>query len=122
MLILVSGPSGSGKDYLLNSLTQADERYQIVQMCTTRESRGEGDKPHVSSEQMQDLHQQGSLIGYHTNELGIDYAYKLDDILQAIQSGRDVILEINPVSQKDIIHELAQHSIIPEGWICLLPE
>lgn len=43
MLIIVSGPSGSGKNTVINELLERVHNLEIMKSCTTREPRGDKD-------------------------------------------------------------------------------
>lgn len=119
-VICISGPSGAGKDFLLGTLNPDD--YTVVQMHTTRPSRGANDKPNISNEEMTRLNDEGLLLGHHVNATGFVYAYKIKDVQSAIMTGKVVILEINPETQSDLPQELVSKGISFGGWVALFPD
>jgi guanylate kinase len=100
MLVVVSGPSGVGKDAILDVLRglpgHADHHYVVT--CTTRARRpGEvdGQSYHfVSPEEFGALRQSGGLL--EANEVhGNWYGTPRNQVVEALQAGRDVLLKID---------------------------
>jgi guanylate kinase len=100
MLVIVSGPSGVGKDTVINALRTipADPPRHFVVTCTTRPRRPyEQDGVHyhfLTREAFEQLHDAGALL--EANEVhGHWYGTPRDEVRGALQAGRDVILKID---------------------------
>ncbi|HEY7828030.1 MAG TPA: guanylate kinase [Candidatus Limnocylindrales bacterium] len=100
MLVVVSGPSGVGKDAILEVLQglpgHADHHYVVT--CTTRARRpGEvdGQSYHfVSPDEFGALRQSGGLL--EANEVhGNWYGTPRNQVVEALQAGRHVLLKID---------------------------
>jgi guanylate kinase len=68
MIVAVAGPSGVGKNTVINHLVRMDPLLRYVQVYTTREPRGAADdKKHVSPEELQRLEKEGrvKIFEYH---------------------------------------------------------
>jgi guanylate kinase len=100
MLVIISGPSGVGKDTIIAAMKERDHRgeYHYVVTCTTRERRpGEIDGisyRFVSRAQFQDLKDAGELL--EANEVhGNWYGTPRDGVRQALSCGQHAILKID---------------------------
>jgi guanylate kinase len=100
MLIIISGPSGVGKDTIIEALRERphDPDYHYVVTCTTRAPRpGEldGVSYHfLTDDRFQALRSAGELLEanrVHDNW----YGTPRDEVHQALTEGRDVILKID---------------------------
>ena len=96
-LIVLSAPSGTGKDAVLAKLRERSQNVHVVVTCTTRPSRpGEVDGEHyrfVSEAEFLDMRARGDLLEdaqYAEHYYGVP----ADDVRNAIARGRDVILKI----------------------------
>ena len=97
MLIVLSGPSGSGKGTIIKSLLQQREDTVLSISVTTRAPRpGEEDGVHYffrTREEFEELIRRNALLEfaeYNGNYYGTPQAY----VEEQLGSGRDVILEI----------------------------
>jgi guanylate kinase len=100
LLVIVSGPSGVGKDTVINALRAipADPPRHFVVTCTTRPRRAyEIDGIHyhfLSRAAFLARHAAGELL--EANEVhGHWYGSPRDEVRQALTAGRDVILKID---------------------------
>lgn len=116
VIVGVSGPSGAGKDYLINASSQqfADMGVNttIVQMTTERPDRGPGveTKICISSDEYSKLEAADKLIGSHQNG-DYRYGYKIEDLqngLNRCQNGGIVFIELNPFAQPNFPQEIKQ--------------
>lgn len=100
MLVIISGPSGVGKDTIIEALRRRPhepELYYVV-TCTTRAPRpGEvdGSSYHfVGQAEFADLRERGELL--ESAEVhGHDYGTPRRQVLDALRAGQDVILKID---------------------------
>ncbi len=100
MLVIISGPSGVGKDTIIAAMQARDHRpaYHYVVTCTTRARRPgetEGVSYHfLSPGQFQDLRDAGELL--EANEVhGNWYGTPREGVRQALGCGQHAILKID---------------------------
>jgi guanylate kinase len=98
LLIVVSGPSGVGKDTLIRRLLEIDENLVYSVSGTTRQPRP-GEKPDenytfLTREQFEALVDQGAFLE-HANYNGHLYGTFRDRVEKARDAGRDVLLKID---------------------------
>ena len=98
LLIVISGPSGVGKDAVIQCMRQRDLPIHFVVTATSRPSRP--DEQHgvnyifVSTEKFEEMIQQGELLEYaivYDQYKGIPKA----QVRQAFASGKDVVLRVD---------------------------
>ena len=100
MLVIISGPSGVGKDTIIDALRrrQHDPELYYVVTCTTRAPRpGEvdGSSYHfLSRSAFAALRQRGELLE-SAQVHGHWYGTPRRDVLEALRAGQDVILKID---------------------------
>lgn len=98
MLVVLSGPSGVGKDTLLNCLKTRGYDFAFVVTMTTRERRAnevEGvDYLFVSKGEFADLMQNDELLE-HSIVYGDYKGIPKSQVRQAFESGKDVIMRID---------------------------
>jgi len=102
LLVIISGPSGVGKDTIIDALRARDPSvggdYHYVVTCTTRGPRP-GEVPDVSyhfltEAEFHALHEADELL--EANEVhGNWYGTPRGEVAQALAAGRDVILKID---------------------------
>lgn len=96
-LIILSGPSGSGKGTVLHELLQADENLRLSISATTRPPReGEEDGKayyFLTRERFQELMSSDGMIEY-AEYCGNYYGTPKAPVEQWLSEGKDVILEI----------------------------
>jgi guanylate kinase len=114
-IIAISGPSGSGKDYLTGRAIEYFQSVGIpsvnVQMTTERPHRGEVEtKICVSPDEYKRLQEEGMLIGDHLNR--VRYGYNKSELAKAFEEAKRehgiVILELNPFTQTRFNDELKE--------------
>ncbi len=119
LLFVLSAPSGTGKDTVINALKQQDMDFYVVPSVTTRAPRpgeSEGDPYHfVSKETFESLVSQNELLEY-ANVHGNWYGQPRKPIRDNLSAGRDVLLKI------DVKGAATIRSKIPEAiFIFLIP-
>lgn len=113
-IILISGASGIGKDYIIDQIKGSTK---TLQMTTERPSRGESEsKICISSEQYKELQNKGSLVGDHRNDTGYQYGYNIEDI-QNLKEDEVVLMEVNPADQSSLYTELVGRGISVRKWL-----
>jgi len=98
LLFVLSAPSGTGKDSVINALKQQDMDFYVVPSVTTRAPRpgeSEGHPYHfISHEQFQQLVARDELLEY-ANVHGNWYGQPRQPIRDNLAAGRDVLLKID---------------------------
>jgi guanylate kinase len=100
LLVIISGPSGVGKDTIIEALARRPREpdYHYVVTCTTRAPRP-GEVPGVSYQflsrrEFRDLREAGELL--EANEVhGNWYGTPRREVAEALAAGHDVILKID---------------------------
>jgi len=117
LLIVISGPSGVGKDAVLKSLQQRKLDFHFVVTCTSRPARlneRDGiDYFFVTKEIFEEMITQGELIEYamvYDQYKGVPKS----QIRQAIESGKDVIMRV------DVQGAARIRSLCPEAILIFL--
>lgn len=139
LLIVISGPSGVGKDSIIQRMKTRDLPVHFVVTATTRPARPEEthgvDYFFMTSDQFAEMIEQGELLEYaivYNDYKGIPK----EQVRQALASGKDVILRIDvqgaarileicpeallifvtTQSQEEMVHRLKQRKTeTPEG-------
>ena len=119
LLFVLSAPSGTGKDTVINTLKQQGMDFYVVPSVTTRAPRvgeSEGNPYHfVSQETFERLVSQNELLEY-ANVHGNWYGQPRKPIRDNLSAGRDVLLKI------DVKGAAAIRSKVPEAiFIFLIP-
>jgi guanylate kinase len=98
LLIILSGPSGAGKDALLNRMRELKVPFDYVVTSTTRPPRsGEKDGIEynfVSESGFQEMLQRGDLIE-SAKVYGYWYGVPKHEVKQGLDAGKDLILKID---------------------------
>ncbi|MGH2480949.1 MAG: guanylate kinase, partial [Ktedonobacteraceae bacterium] len=98
LLFVLSAPSGTGKDTVINALKQQGMDFYVVASVTTRAPRpgeSEGNPYHfVNPEKFEQLMAQGELLE-HANVHGNWYGQPRQAIRDNLRAGRDVLLKID---------------------------
>jgi guanylate kinase len=119
LLLVLSGPSGVGKDYVLSNLKRrpAAEGLSAIITSTTRTMRpGEKqdvDYHFVSPAEFQDLIATGGLLEY-ANVYGNWYGVPKNPVKAALASGRDAIIKVDVQGARTI------KNIAPEAVLVFL--
>ncbi len=120
MLIIISGPSGVGKDTIIDELKRRDaesdasERRHYVVTCTTRERRnGELDGVDYHFLTRGEFLRRRAARGFlEANEVhGNWYGSPRDQVRDAVRAGRDVILKID-VQGAQVIKEQVSEALL----------
>ena len=97
LLVVISGPSGVGKDTLIKHLLELDQNLRYSVSCTTRPPRpGEVDGVNytfVSRERFQKLIEEGAFLE-HANYDGNLYGTLTERVEQTRDAGHDIVLKI----------------------------
>jgi len=98
LLLILSGPSGAGKDALLNRMKELGVPFHYVVTSTTRPART-GEKngveyTFVSESGFQEMLQRGDLIE-SAKVYGYWYGVPKHEVKQALDEGKDVVLKID---------------------------
>ncbi len=96
LLIVLSGPSGVGKDTVLTRLKESGYSFEHIVTVTTRpqrtKERNDVDYHFVSSEKFQDMVSGGELLEWAT-VYGNWYGVPREPVKQALDRGQDVIVK-----------------------------
>ncbi|HKW58753.1 MAG TPA: guanylate kinase [Candidatus Dormibacteraeota bacterium] len=112
LLIVISGPSGVGKDTLIRRLLELDRNVQYSISGTTRQPRPD-EKPDqnytfLTREQFEDLVRRGAFLEHATYN-GHLYGTFRDRVEKIRDSGRDVLLKIDVQGAEQV------RRLVPEG-------
>lgn len=114
LLIVISGPSGVGKDSVLKQLKNRDQSFHFVVTVTNREPRLNEidgmDYIFVSHEEFHRMIDAGELLE-HALVYGEHKGIPRQQVLDALESGRDVILRID-VQGAETIRRLAPQAVL----------
>ena len=98
LLVVLSGPSGVGKDVLINELRKSLPSLCFVTTVTTRAQRSnEKDMVHynfVTQGKFQDMRRKGELLEY-ANVYGNWYGVPALPVKRALESGQDTIVKVD---------------------------
>mgnify|MGYP006282433911 CR=1 FL=1 len=119
LLIVVSGPSGVGKDMILRRMRAVDANLQYITTLTTRKKRtGEVDNEHyhfVSQGKFDAMIEENKLLEW-ANVYGNWYGVPREPVENALKQGRDTIVKV------DIQGVATIKKIIPDAvTIVLMP-
>src|SRR4051812_23834521 len=115
-IILISGPPGVGKDYLISHIL---DKYKLkrISTVTTRPPRSPDEKSCISEKEYNDLLKNHQIVGDHPNK-GFRYGYNISEF----SSAENAILIINPSHSESIIKDLSQLGVQISGWIGVYPD
>lgn len=113
LLLVLSGPSGVGKDLLLSRLREAGRPYHFTVTATTRPKRGgelDGVDYHfVTTEQFEAMIADDALLEW-ANVYGNYYGVPKAQVMHALSQGQDVILKID-VQGAATVREIAPEAV-----------
>jgi len=119
LLVVVSGPSGVGKDAALKRMRELNYPFHFLVTNTTRPKRAEEiegvDYHFITKEQFAEMDQRGDFLE-HAVVYGYDYGNSRSEVRAALERGQDVILRI------DVQGAATIKRLVPEAvFIMLLP-
>jgi guanylate kinase len=119
LLIILSGPSGVGKDSVLNQLKVSNSNLRFITTLTTRKRRPQEkdgvDYRFVSRDEFQQLLDKGELLE-SANVYGNWYGVPKQPIRDAFKEGKDIIVKV------DVQGAATIKKIVPDAvFIFLLP-
>ena len=98
LLIILSGPSGVGKDAVLKKMKELGLPFHYVVTATTRPKRAEErhgiDYHFISKDEFQRMMEQGELLEW-AEVYGNYYGVPKREISQALSKGEDVVLKVD---------------------------
>ncbi len=105
LLIVLSGPSGAGKDSVLNRLRELGRPFHFTVTATTRvrrEGELEGrDYYFLAHDEFAALRDRGGLLEY-ASVYGMMYGVPKEPVLDALRRGQDVIMRTNVEGARSI--------------------
>lgn len=119
LLVVLSGPSGAGKDAVLNLMRELGYPFEYITTVTTRPRRA-GEKDNVdyrfiSAESFQEMVEHGELLEW-ANVYGNWYGVPREPLKQALDRGGDVVVKV------DIQGAATIKKILPQAvFIFLMP-
>jgi len=115
LLIILSSPSGAGKTTLARMLMGWDETLRFSVSATTRPPRpGEVDGVHyhfVSEAQFRKMVAAGEMLE-HAHVFGHFYGSPLGPVREAIESGRDVLFDVDWQGAEQIKHSTLRDHVL----------
>ncbi len=120
LLIVISGPSGAGKDTAIAKMREWGYRFHYIVTVTTRPKRaGEVDRVHyrfISDEQFQKMVKTKKLLEWakvYSNYYGVPKG----EIKKALESGEDVVVKV------DVQGAATIKNMVPEAiFVFVMPE
>jgi guanylate kinase len=119
LLIVLSGPSGTGKDAILSRMKKAGYLIEFITTVTTRPQRAKEknnvDYHFVSTERFQEMIEHKQLLEW-AKVYGNWYGVPKEPVKQALKQGRDIIVKV------DIQGATTIKKILPQAvFIFLMP-
>ena len=119
LLIVLSGPSGAGKDAILTRMKELDYPLEYITTVTTRRQRADErnnvDYHFVSIERFQEMIKHNELLEW-ANVYGNWYGVPNQPVKQALDKGQDIIVKV------DIQGAATIKKILPQAvFIFLMP-
>ena len=109
MLLVISGPSGTGKGTLCERLLRSDPSITFSVSATTRQPReGETDGVHyhfISDKRYDELLKEDAFLE-HATVHGHRYGTLKSQVLKGIEEGRNMLLDIDPQGALSIMDKL----------------
>lgn len=93
MLIVLSGPSGSGKNTIIKEVMKSQPSLKIMKTCTTRKRRGEGDDAYyfLTEQEFKDKLKNNEFFEYEQVHKGLYYGVLKSSINKVL--GKDIYLK-----------------------------
>ena len=111
LLIVLSGPSGAGKDAILTRMKELGCPLEYIITVTTRPQRAKErdnvDYHFVSEERFQEMVKKGELLEW-ANVYGNWYGVPKEPVKQALDRGRDIIVKVDTQGAATIKKNLPQ--------------
>jgi guanylate kinase len=100
--VLVSGVSGVGKTSVIREMVREDDRFRYISPYTTRQLRqGESDKIHVSSDDMEQMQNDGMFLA--VNQIyGVTYGTPIEPIRRYLDENKYPVLDW-PIDKKEVV-------------------
>ena len=119
LLIVISGPSGAGKDAVLTKMKELGYPFEYIVTVTTRPQRGKErnnvDYHFISTERFQEMIERKEFLEW-ANVYGNWYGVPKEPIKQALDKGQDIIVKV------DIQGAATIKKILPQAvFIFLVP-
>ncbi len=115
LLVVLSGPSGVGKDAVLNTMKESDYPLHFITTVTTRarrpNERDDVDYHFISPAEYQQMVASGQLLE-SANVYGNWYGVPREAVKQALDSGQDVIVKVDVRGAASIKKILPQAVVI----------
>ena len=107
MLILVSGPSGVGKNTVIDELRKRHKNLEIMKTCTTRKDRAQNDQTYIRTtpEQFKKMIENGELFEYENVHADIFYGTPHASLEKVLKGEKDFIKDIDVHG----VEKLAKH-------------
>ena len=111
LLLILSGPSGAGKDAVLSGLKETEIPLEFITTVTTRPKRptehDNVDYHFISEANFQQMVKQGELLEW-ANVYGNWYGVPRQPVKKALEEGRDVIIKVDIQGSDSIKKALPQ--------------
>jgi len=110
LLLIISGPSGTGKTTLCDQLVKKFDRISYSVSCTTREPRAneiDGESYHFLDKKSFDSHLSQNAFLEHAVVHGNLYGTLRRSVYDALDAGRDIVMDID-VQGAELIREYAR--------------
>jgi len=111
LLLILSGPSGAGKDAVLSRLKETEIPLEFITTVTTRPKRptekDNVDYHFISEADFQQMVKQGQLLEW-ANVYGNWYGVPKQPVKQALEAGRDVVVKVDIQGSDSIKKALPQ--------------
>lgn len=104
MLILISGPSGVGKNSVISELMRRNPNLEFMKTYTTRASRAENDESyyHISKEEFDRMIENNLLFEYENVHADLFYGTSFESLKKVIEGKVDYIKDIDVHGVKKI--------------------
>ncbi|MEG2004340.1 MAG: guanylate kinase, partial [Clostridia bacterium] len=115
ILLIVSGPAGSGKGTVVKKLVKTNDDYVLSISATTRAPRpGEADGTDyffVTRDKFEQKIKHGEMLEY-AEYVGNYYGTPMEFVVRNLENGKNVILEIETVGALQIKQKMPQATLV----------